>query len=398
MKKITSIILAIFLSANTFAQNSDLKIYPFKSAIIKYKLSGDYSGTRTLYIDDYGNKTKSITEGEYILHQKGENPRIKFSAMEITNSGLKYSFNNNDYTCTVSANDFNAYYKANKNINKTLEHILTKMKYEKTGKTEKINNYLCDEYKQVIKFIVSFENTQYFNKDNVLCKRATMQLPETEVLGSEYIETIESIDTKAQINPEIFNDFPDSYFYQFANNSDSDGNYTYKLVFPEGDANLLENKLKQMSFKITKYINQDEFVEKMKSYGQSLSNECSLQNMNSDEQFSYTISFPDSIDYEKETSISLELSRLQSDNSFIKEYSGTSDFDSKKLISSEKFTKDNNGIVYLKYIDTSFGEETYSVLSFQNKNYRTTIEVSGEKTKEEMLKILKDLKIWKQLK
>jgi len=56
------------------------KVYPFKSAVIKYRITGSLQeGTETLYIDDYGRKTR--TERETVLTIMGRKRRE--SALEI---------------------------------------------------------------------------------------------------------------------------------------------------------------------------------------------------------------------------------------------------------------------------------------------------------------------------
>ena len=63
------------------------KPYPFKSAIIKYRISGSIQqGTQTLYIDDHGKKTR--TERETTINVMGM--KRKDSSLEIDDGNYHY--------------------------------------------------------------------------------------------------------------------------------------------------------------------------------------------------------------------------------------------------------------------------------------------------------------------
>ncbi len=80
--------LAIALAINAAAPALDnQKPYPFKSAIIKYRISGSIQqGTQTLYIDDHGKKTR--TERETTMNVMGR--KIKDSSLEIDDGNYRY--------------------------------------------------------------------------------------------------------------------------------------------------------------------------------------------------------------------------------------------------------------------------------------------------------------------
>lgn len=63
------------------------KPYPFKSAVIKYRIGGSIQqGTQTLYIDDYGNKTR--TERDTVISVIGS--KRKDSSLEIDDGNYHY--------------------------------------------------------------------------------------------------------------------------------------------------------------------------------------------------------------------------------------------------------------------------------------------------------------------
>lgn len=62
--KIISVIVLSVLTLNVFAQNKQVKLFPFKSAIIEYKYEASMKGTHVKYIDDWGYK-----QADYIYKQ-----------------------------------------------------------------------------------------------------------------------------------------------------------------------------------------------------------------------------------------------------------------------------------------------------------------------------------------
>jgi len=81
-------VLVIVLAIKATAPAIDNpKPYPFKSAIIKYRISGSIQqGTQTLYIDDHGKKTR--TERETTMSVMGT--KIKDSSLEIDDGNYHY--------------------------------------------------------------------------------------------------------------------------------------------------------------------------------------------------------------------------------------------------------------------------------------------------------------------
>lgn len=80
----TMLILAVGALAPAIA---DQKPYPFKSAIIKYRMDGSIQqGTQTLYIDDHGKKTR--TERETTINVMGA--KRKDSSLEIDDGNHHY--------------------------------------------------------------------------------------------------------------------------------------------------------------------------------------------------------------------------------------------------------------------------------------------------------------------
>lgn len=91
--------------ANIFAQKPEVKIFPFKSAIIEYKYEAQLSGTHIKYIDDYGNKQADYIRKEINL---GETEK-KYETILIEQDKA-YSLNFADTTVSLAKNNTYAYF------------------------------------------------------------------------------------------------------------------------------------------------------------------------------------------------------------------------------------------------------------------------------------------------
>lgn len=77
MKIILLFLIVILFSANIAAQDKVMKRYPLKSAVLSYKLSGDYEGIKTVYIDDFGNIAETERSVDFSLSYLRDLSRIK---------------------------------------------------------------------------------------------------------------------------------------------------------------------------------------------------------------------------------------------------------------------------------------------------------------------------------
>ena len=100
------IILIIYISANIFAQEKHVKIFPFKSAIIEYKYEAGLGGTHVKYIDDYGHKQADYIRKEIKLGNEIE----KDYQTIILIGGRAYTANYKDSTIAIGANSTYSYY------------------------------------------------------------------------------------------------------------------------------------------------------------------------------------------------------------------------------------------------------------------------------------------------
>jgi hypothetical protein len=87
MRKIPFLTMLLAAIAALAPALADQKPYPFKSAIIKYRIGGSIQqGTQTLYIDDHGKKTR--TERETTINVMGM--KRKDSSLEIDDGNYHY--------------------------------------------------------------------------------------------------------------------------------------------------------------------------------------------------------------------------------------------------------------------------------------------------------------------
>ncbi len=385
----------LFINQILFAQTKELKIYPFKSAIIKYELSGDYKGEKTLYIDDYGNKSVAIIKGSY-----KNNNTINFEYKEIVINGLKYSFFPSDYICNVMANEYNAYYTKTQNINTDLDSILAKMNFVKTGKTKKINKKQCYEYKQHIHFLnLKYDNVLYTDKNNVTEMMKTPFCQATEALNKKYVETLKSIKTNVDIDKSLFN-FPNYYLYQFVNNQDFNGRNVEKLLFSEDELKEIEKHLKEISYNINNFVNKDEFYKTAKFQSKNIfKNISETSTFSSDNSYSLDVILgmqnneDEDYDEDKDTIITITVNRPVTNTSILKEFKSDNQFKDKKLYEDEIISINNNKVLYVKYAPLEFSGEEQSKRSFLHyikpDKYSIKIETNKDVPKEYMINIIK---------
>jgi hypothetical protein len=101
------------LSIGVKAQEKQVKIFPFKSAIIEYKYEAGLSGTHVKYIDDYGYKQVDIIKKE--INIDGEINKEFQTIILIGNKA--YTINYQDTTVAVGRNSTYTYYFQHQNRN-----------------------------------------------------------------------------------------------------------------------------------------------------------------------------------------------------------------------------------------------------------------------------------------
>ena len=70
--RIKLILFYLLLTKNLFAQETHVKVFPFKSAIIEYEYEAALGGTHIKYIDDYGYKQADYIKKEIHIGDKTE--------------------------------------------------------------------------------------------------------------------------------------------------------------------------------------------------------------------------------------------------------------------------------------------------------------------------------------
>lgn len=183
MKKLTLITLAFIVSVDAFAQKSNYKVFPFKSAKIEYKMEGKTTGTITEYIDDYGYK-----QAEY------SNTVVKMFGHKTETNDVKiqigpevYSYTQNETTATKTKNPVYEIYanSEGKDYEELGEEAMASLGFTNTGETGTVLGKTCEIWKGPLGEIWAWKN---------LSLKSTVK-----VLGMKTTQTAVSIDLNASI-------------------------------------------------------------------------------------------------------------------------------------------------------------------------------------------------------
>ena len=147
MKKISFIIFLAFLSTLAIAQNKAQR-FAIKSGHVTYELSGNTTGTKTLYWDDYGNKTRTEENTVTVTRMLGMRSETKTHTVSITMGDKFWSANMEDHTGQTGTlpyyGDYENYDDLDEAGRKQLEDdILAAFGGRRAG-TEKIMGYTCE--------------------------------------------------------------------------------------------------------------------------------------------------------------------------------------------------------------------------------------------------------------
>lgn len=200
MKNLNIILIALLISFTSCQKSksqekSSYKKYPFKSAIIEYKVEGNSTGTKTTYIDDYGYKQADISEITTTV--MGFKTTEKQDVI-IIGSNIN-TIDHDNKTVTTTNNPYAKKYAENigEDYIKTGEEVLTAMGFTKSG-TETVLGKECTIWKGM--------NTIWAWKGLVLKS-------ETNMMGIKIVEVATSIKTDVSIPSNKF-ELPKNYTTQ----------------------------------------------------------------------------------------------------------------------------------------------------------------------------------------
>jgi hypothetical protein len=193
------------------------KKYPFKSAIVEYNISGTYTGTKTLYVDDYGYK--EANKEETIMKFMGAIEKAHKAVIMIGSEHIEINYLHK--TATKNNNPTHQYYAENvgKNYIEVGEKTLQKMGFTKVGK-EMVRGKLCDKWKGSI---------------NLWTWKGLTLKTETKLMGVHIVEEAVSVkideaveasvfeipeDMKIISKPSVFDGLQDFYDENLAGNSE----------------------------------------------------------------------------------------------------------------------------------------------------------------------------------
>lgn len=151
MKQLFTLVLSFFLVFQLNAQQSS-KRYAIKSGKIEYKLTGNTSGTRTIYFSDYGNKNYEHEKTETVTEIFGIKNRSETDKITIINGDHYWTINNLDKKNYEGNMPFSKLSKemmgdmTEAEQKKMADDILKSFGGEKLG-TEKVLGYTCEKLK-----------------------------------------------------------------------------------------------------------------------------------------------------------------------------------------------------------------------------------------------------------
>ncbi|MCK5856132.1 MAG: hypothetical protein KAG64_01510 [Bacteroidales bacterium] len=267
MIRITLIIVGVFLLNSIYAQSETRKRFPFKKATITYKITGDYQGTRTIYIDDFGEKIADYWKGSYEKRQPGPNERVDFEFHDISIGKLKYQINDLEYNAIVSINPNYFYVKEGDHTQTSNEEVLKVALFKKTDRVEDIEGELCTVWHQRIRFMIEVDNYIWINDNNIVRKYTFGFLTQLQVMGSIGVATIEKINFEAEIPGTVFSDIPSFFIYNYMNTNDPDGNSFDDQVFgSDAEMESFKKELEQKGFVENRDIQVEDFNKVMQEF------------------------------------------------------------------------------------------------------------------------------------
>jgi hypothetical protein len=382
--------------SNIIAQSGTQKRYTFKKATITYKLSGDFDGTRTVYIDDYGAKQAEYWEGTYEKRQPGPNERVAFKFHNIYVDKLEYEINDVDFYSLITSNPYYFYAQGASSEKAANEAILESLQYEKTDRVEKVGNEECTVWVQHIRFMFEIDNYSWFNDKFIETKFQFGFLKTLQLAKAIGTATMEKIDYDAEIPTSVFTDFPDYYLYQYAESTDRQGNSFDDQVFAsDEEKQKFENELKLKSFVPGRDINKESFTMNLQAFSdQYLSQEVSVDFDNDNAYINTQFQIKEYTDTTKDEAVVIDIRyRIGLNKLYLDDYKRSfNHFTTNEL---NHFDLDGRKAIYIAGTKDQGGEqEPLSVIAFNDKGkYCVQFKVYGKYTQAEMLEMLKQTNI-----
>jgi len=204
MKKI---LLAVFLFIIMSLQASNAEYYGVKSGKIEFELSGNSSGTKTIWFDDFGNKKRTEVNSQTTIKIFGMENTTYEHTLVILDGKFIYSADLNDNSGSKQAMptfaDLNMNEMSESEKQAYFDEILASLGGEKLGK-EKFLGKECD--------VFSIMGSKSWIYQGIILKS------ETNVLGITSNETALKIDENISVSSDKFNPPVDIEWYDQTGN------------------------------------------------------------------------------------------------------------------------------------------------------------------------------------
>jgi hypothetical protein len=186
-KTLVNLVLVVAFFVSTGQTNN--KPYSFKSAYVEYEITGNTTGTQTLYIDDWGwNRSETTHSVTKMLGQKTETHERK-----ITKKLDTWQWVPGEKTGSKVHNQMleDLLSDSNFDIKKFSDETMKSLGFEKTG-TEMVNGKNCDVYKGML-------GATSWVWNNIAVKT------EVKLMGTKYVLNATKIELDVKVPAEEFN-------------------------------------------------------------------------------------------------------------------------------------------------------------------------------------------------
>jgi len=233
MKSFYLIFITFLLSTNILAQNSNYKVFPFKSGIVEYKLEGNAKGTHVKYIDEYGYKQSDFTETETTVFGfiNKENKGVIMVGAKV------YTI---DYTTNTASTGINPVYETyansdGSNYEELGEESMASLGFSNTGDTETIAGKKCNIWQGSLGKIWIWQSLALKSQTTVLginiTETATSIKINTNISSSKFEipKNIEVEEIPMMDGSEMMKDANSDYYNDEVVPSDDDKDYINKI-------------------------------------------------------------------------------------------------------------------------------------------------------------------------
>lgn len=261
MKQILILFLSLLLAIQVGAQQS-AKRYALKSGKVEYKLSGNTTGTKTIYFSDYGNKYYEHEQSETITKMFGIEDRSETDKITIIKDGHFWTIDNltkKNYEGNVPYSKLSNEMVGNMTEpeqEKLADDILKSFGGQRLGK-EKVLGYTCEKMSLIGSLIWIYKGISLKSESKVMGitanEVATIFEKDISVPASKFSPPsgMNFIDVTQQ-QKSMYSDMEDMY-----EEDEDEEDFTIPVTYPFDDFQAEMNSFNPAGYVRTMVVNQD---------------------------------------------------------------------------------------------------------------------------------------------